>query len=203
MADETRAFYDLNAERIADEWYANDVLLPTIQDFLTLLPAKPKILDLGCGPGYESMRLHAEGAEVLGVDFSPENIRIARERCPQCRFVELDFRQLDNRWGTFDGVFASASLIHIPRAELPEVLDKIAGVLSGRGKLLMIVQDGEGTRESWPEVNGRKLRRIIHLYSKAALESLAGRFRLMRGGYLASELVEAGWRCYVFRDTKN
>ena len=55
MDDETRLFHDLEAERIADEWYANDVLVPTIQEFLSLLPDKPKVLDLGCGPGYESI----------------------------------------------------------------------------------------------------------------------------------------------------
>jgi SAM-dependent methyltransferase len=196
-------FYDLNAECIADEWYANNVLMPTIREFLTLLPDKPKILDLGCGPGYESMRLNGEGAEVLGIDFSPENIRIAQERCPQCHFIELDFRQLDDRWGIFDGVFASASLIHISPAELPAVLAKVAGVLRGHGKLLLIVRDGEGIRESWPEINGRRLRRVINLYSKEMLESLATPFHLIREGYLAPDLVEAGWRCYIFEVAQN
>jgi SAM-dependent methyltransferase len=205
MDDETRLFYDLEAERIADEWYANDVLMPTIQEFLSLLPDKPKVLDLGCGPGYESMRLNSAGAEVVGVDFSPESIRIARERCPQCSFFELDFRQLDNRWGIFDGVFASASLIHITPEELPGVLNRIAKILGDRGKLLMIVQNGQGTRENWPEINGRKLRRVINLYSKEVLESLvtSSSFRLIKEGYLASELVDVGWRCYILKTVRN
>lgn len=199
MDDETRLFYDLEAEHTAAEWYANAVLMPTIQEFLALLPPKPRVLDLGCGPGYESMRLNSAGAEVVGVDFSSESIRIARERCPQCRFFELDFRQLDGRWGKFDGVFATASLIHIAPEELPGVLKRVAAILNDQGKLLVIVRDGQGIRESWPEIKGRQLRRVIHLYSRAALENLAmSSFRLIQEGYLASELVEIGWRCYIF-----
>jgi trans-aconitate methyltransferase len=86
MTDEIKAYYDTAAPSIADEWYGNPVLLPTLEDYLAALPPSPRILDLGCGPGYESMRLQALGAEVVGVDYSPENIRIARERCPQCQF---------------------------------------------------------------------------------------------------------------------
>ena len=202
MDDETRLFYDLLAERIADDWYPNDVLVPTVEDFLSLLPPHPRVLDLGCGPGYESMRLERAGAEVLGVDFSSENIRIARERCPQCRFAECDFRQLDDRWGTFDGVFAAASLIHITPAELPDVSRRIASLLIDGGKLLAIVRDGEGIDESWPEVDGRRLRRVLHLYTQEALEGLMVSFRFVREGYLASELEKEGWRCYVFEVTR-
>jgi ubiquinone/menaquinone biosynthesis C-methylase UbiE len=102
--NETKLFYDLTAENTADEWYPNTVLMPTIEEFVSFLPEKPRVLDLGCGPGYESMRLASVGAEVVGVDFSSESIRIARDRCPECQFVESDFRQFDNSLGLFDGV---------------------------------------------------------------------------------------------------
>jgi SAM-dependent methyltransferase len=198
MEDETRSYYDAIAERTADEWYPNNALLPTIRDFLSLLPVAPRILDLGCGPGYESMRLNREGAEVFGVDFSPENIRIARERCPECRFEEADFRRLDDRWGTFDGVFATASLIHISPEEMPDVFAGIAGILNERGKLLAIVQDGEGIRERRPEVDGRQWRRVLYLYSKESLTRLAQPFRFLRDGVLSSDLTNSSWRCYIF-----
>jgi SAM-dependent methyltransferase len=198
MENETSSYYDAIAERTADEWYPNNALLPTIQDFLSLLPTEPRILDLGCGPGYESMRLNRQGAEVVGVDFSPENIRIARDRCPNCRFEEADFRRLDGRWGTFDGVFATASLIHISPEEMPDVFARIAGILKERGKLLVIVQDGEGIRERRPEVDGREYRRTLYLYSEGFLERLARSFRLIREGILSPDLTNSGWRCYIF-----
>jgi SAM-dependent methyltransferase len=196
--DETKLFYDLTAGQTADEWYPNSVLMPSIRDFVSCLPAHPRILDLGCGPGYESMRLASTGADVVGVDFSPENIRIARERCPGCQFVELDFRALDDRLGTFDGVFASASLIHITPEDLPGVLNRVAGRLRRAGKLLVIVQDGHGPREHWPIVDGRTIHRVIQLYSKEELERSAARFQFRREGFLAEALKEHGWRSYLF-----
>jgi 2-polyprenyl-3-methyl-5-hydroxy-6-metoxy-1,4-benzoquinol methylase len=196
--DETKLFYDLVAEHTADEWYPNTVLLPSIEEFVSSLPEKPRILDLGCGPGYESMRLASAGADVVGIDFSSENIRIARERCPQCKFIELDFRHLDNGLGRFDGVFACASLIHITPLALPGVLKKVAEILNPVGKLLAIVRNGSGIREHWPIINGHKVHRVVQLYSQAELRRLAAPFQLVREGYLATELKEQGWRSYLF-----
>jgi trans-aconitate methyltransferase len=99
--------------------------LPTIKDILSFLPEHPRILDLGCGPGYESMRLESLGAEDVGIDNSPENIRISRERCPQCTLHEMDFRSLDDRFGVFDGVFASASLIQTAPLDMPGIAIKL------------------------------------------------------------------------------
>lgn len=198
MMKDIRSFYDATAEKTADEWYANNVLMPTIRDFISLLPKNPRVLDLGCGPGYESMRLASTGAEVVGMDISSENIRIARSRCPQCQFAEADFRQLDARFGTFDGVFASASLIHLTPAELPAVSERIAGVLTRTGRLLILVQDGETIRERELDINGYKWHWVIQLYSKDMLSRLLKPFHFIRDGYLAPELIKQGWRCYLW-----
>ncbi len=199
MENDTKRFYDLTAERTAEVWYEKDVLMPTIEDFVALLPEKPKVLDLGCGPGHESMRLASRGAEVIGVNFSTECIRVARERCPQCQFEVMDFRQLDKRLGEFDGVFACASFIHIEPEELPDVMERVADVLKDEGHLMAIVRDGEGIRETWREVVGRKLRRVVYLYSREDLITAARRFEFVREGHLVSELIEDGWRSYIFR----
>ena len=74
MVNEIKLFYDLTAERTADEWYHQEILNPSIQEFVSLLPHNPRVLDLGCGPENESMRLHYAGADVLGIDFSKECI---------------------------------------------------------------------------------------------------------------------------------
>lgn len=100
-------FYDISAEEYANEWYPNDLLLPTIKDFLRCFKnSKPKILDLGCGPGQESMRLAKEGAEATGIDFSKKSIKIARERNTDIDFHEMNFFDIDNSIGIFDGIFA-------------------------------------------------------------------------------------------------
>ena len=119
MKEEIKLFYDLTAEKTASEWYENDILMPTIKEFVSLLPKNPKVLDLGCGPGHETKRLATIGADVIGIDYSSECIRIAKECCPECKFEVMDFRNLDDSLGHFDGVFASGSLIHLNSDELP------------------------------------------------------------------------------------
>ena len=201
--DDTKRFYDATANEVADEWYPNDVLMPTIREFLSFLPPKPRILDLGCGPGHEDMRLHSAGATVLGLDFSDECIRVARKRCPQCRFEVGDFRDLDTRFGKFHGVFAAASIIHVSPDELPEVMTRIANVLEEGGRLLAIVQDGRGLREHWPIVDGRKMRRIIYLYRQTDIASATADLLSYGELQLADELVQQHWRAHLFGLSKN
>lgn len=206
LENEIKIFYDLTAERTADEWYKEEILKPTIMDFVSLLADHPRILDLGCGPGHESMRLALTGADVLGIDFSGESISIARERCPQCLFDVLDFRQLDLRYGKFQGVFACASLIHIEPEILPDVIRRIRNVLVDDGYLAMMVQDGEGINESKSllEVDGRKLNRTVYCYSRDNMVSHSKEVGLefIKEGYLDERLIEYGWRNYIFRITK-
>jgi SAM-dependent methyltransferase len=195
--ESVRLFYDLTAEETAERWYGNEILLPTLRDFLSLLPPSPRILDLGCGPGHESMRLTREGAHVVGLDFSAECLRIARERNPGLRFEELDFLELDERFGVFDGILAAASLIHVAPHRLPSLLKRIASVLTPGGTLAVIYQIGMGFRDSRPEVDGRRLDRRIYLYEPDNLKEAgaAEGLRYVRDGYLEREVQDSGWSC--------
>ncbi|MBN1363244.1 MAG: methyltransferase domain-containing protein [Syntrophaceae bacterium] len=203
MKDNTRLFYDLTAEKTADEWYQNDILLPTIKEFVSLLPQNPRILDLGCGPGHETKRLASTGADTFGIDYSSECIRVAKERCQECKFEVMDFRNLDDRFGQFEGVFASGSLIHVKPDELPSVVGKISRILKKDGYFLMIVQDGEGINERWSilEVDGKALRRAVYCYTKDYLITVAVKAGLefLREGHLDRSLYENRWRDYIFK----
>lgn len=200
MDEETKLFYDLTAEENAKEWYENYMLMPSIEEFVSLLPEKPRVLDLGCGGGYESMRLTKAGAQVVGVDFSEESIRIAMERCPEVQFELMDFRRLNGeKLGKFDGVFACASLIHISQEELPGVFAQMRNILNPNGFVVAIAREGEGFWEGWPEVDGRKLRRIVYLYSKETLSAAATGFKHVKEGYLDPELIENGWINHIFQ----
>ena len=200
LDEEIRRFYDLTALKTADEWYGNTILMPSIEEFIALLPVNPRVLDLGCGPGYESKRLAEAGAQVTGVDFSKESIRIARERCPEAQFELLDFRQLDREeLGLFDGVFACASLIHISPRELPGVWEQVRGILVPDGFVVVMLREGEGFLERWPVIDGNKLHRILYLYTKETLSAAASGFKYINAGYLAQDPLEKGWRSHIFQ----
>ena len=152
MDEETKKFYNLTAEKNAEEWYENFMLMPSIEEFVALLSETPRVLDLGCGGGYESMRLIQAGAQVFGVDYSEACIRIAKERCPGAQFALMDFRQLDGKvLGKFDGIFACASLIHVSQEELPGVFAQLQGILKPNGLVVAIVRKGEGFWEAGPK----------------------------------------------------
>lgn len=203
MENEIKLFYDLTAEKTANEWYKEEILMPTINDFIKLLPKNPKVLDLGCGPGHESMRLTRAGAKVIGIDFSEKCIDLARQRCPECRFEVHDFRFLDDRYGKFDGVFACASLIHIEPTGLSVVLNNIKNVLIDGGYVAVLIVEGEGIHEkmSLLDVDGRKLKRTVFLYTQEYLANEAEKvgLKFVREGYLDKKLIEYGWRYYIFR----
>lgn len=203
MKDNTKLFYDLTAEKTADKWYKNDILLLTIKEFVSLLPDNPRILDLGCGPGHETKRLASVGADVIGIDYSGECIRVAKERCPECKFEAMDFCNLDDRFGQFDGVFASGSLIHVASNELLSVVKKISGILRKNGYFLMIVQDRESINEKWStlEVDERKLRRTVYCYTKDYLITVAVKagLKFVSEGHLDKSLYEHKWRNYIFK----
>lgn len=203
MDNEIKQFYDLTAEKTADEWYKEEILMPTIQDFIKLLPKNPRVLDLGCGPGHESMRLTRAGANVVGIDFSEKCIAIARQRCSQSRFEVMDFRYLDGRYGRFEGVFACASLIHLAPVEIRDVLSNIKKVLNDEGHIAVLVVEGEGINEkmSLLEVEGKKLKRTVYLYTQDFLVNEAKKvgFEYIREGYLDQKLKGYGWRNFIFR----
>jgi predicted TPR repeat methyltransferase len=193
-------FYDSTAEETARAWYDNDLLLCTIREFLAMLPDHPKVLDLGCGTGHEAKRLHALGAVVTGIDFSSRSIAIARERTPECTFLEMDFFALDESIGPFDGIFAAGSLIHLPIARLQEAVARAAAVICEGGIFLAILQVGEEDLVHYPEVEGERIERVVYRHSREAIIDCFARAGL---GFVAEtcldpELAEEGWRAYCF-----
>lgn len=201
MRDETKTFYDINAESIADEWYKNEVLMPNIKEFIELLPEKPKVLDLGCGPGYESKRLSVAGAQVVGIDYSEESIRVARERCSGVKFEVGDFRNLDESIGKFDGIFACASLIHIAKEELPLVFEELNKVLNPNGYLMVMLRDGNGVIKR-PYNNGtEEFIRRIYLHSKEDFSAIALKhgYKFLKESKMDDSFNEYSWRCYIYK----
>jgi len=203
MQNDIKLYYDLTAQKTADEWYQEEILKPTLEEFINLFTYTPRILDFGCGTGHESMRLAALGASVKGVDFSEECIRIAKERTPQCEFQVMDFRNVDEKVGIFDGIIACASLIHINPKEMPNVLKNMRSIVKLCGYVSVIIKDGEGIQEDWSvlEVEDKKLERTVYLYSKALIEHEAHKvgFSFLREGFLDVKLTQYGWKNYIFK----
>ena len=92
------------------------------------------ILDFGCGPGRDLQTFSALGHVPIGLDGSPSFVDMAR-RDSSCTVWLQDFLKLDPEAERFDGVFANASLFHVPGQELPRVLRQLRATLKADGVL--------------------------------------------------------------------
>ncbi len=92
------------------------------------------ILDLGCGPGRDLCAFRALGHAVVGLDGAAPFVTMARA-ASGCEVWHQDFLALDLPAAHFDGVFANASLFHVPQSALPRVLRDIATALKPGGVL--------------------------------------------------------------------
>lgn len=199
--DNNRRLYDSRAESYAAEWYPNALMLPTIREFLGALSlGKPRVLDLGCGPGNESMRLAREGAEVTGLDFSGECIRIARERNPGLRFLEMDYFDITEAIGHFDGIFACSSLIHLKDDVVEAVLGLLRKVLAPKGLVLDLYMTGDEQRITYPMIDGEKVERICERRTPERQNGIYARngFAFVKDVHI-DESIRNVWRASLYR----
>ena len=137
--------YDAIAQRYLD-WsalIADDPRLRYLAEFDERLPGRAKVLELGCGAGVPCSRKLAERHDVLGVDLSRRQVELARANVPAARFEKADMTARDFPDGEFDGVAAFYSILHVPRAEQPALIAKIARWLKPGG--LFLASLGTGT----------------------------------------------------------
>jgi SAM-dependent methyltransferase len=105
------------------------------------------VLDFGCGPGRDLATFRALGHEAVGLDGAPAFVAMARAH-GGCEVWQQDFLALDLPAARFDGVFANASLFHVPAAALPRVLQDLRRTLKPRGVLFASNPHGRD-EEGW------------------------------------------------------
>lgn len=120
---ETIASYETNAETYAKR-YASLDMSEYISSFLDVRPrVSTPVLDAGCGAGRDCSRFAQRGVRAIGIDLSKKLVTIAAKQSgAQC--VLGDLRALPFADQTFSGVWASASLVHLPRQEALTVVTR-------------------------------------------------------------------------------
>lgn len=131
--------------------------------FMKLLPEGGSVLDLGCGSGRDSAHFISCGFDVTAMDASEEMCDLASIHIGQdvlhLSFAEMDFEEV------FDGVWANASLLHVPEDEIEEIIFKVVTSLKIGGVLYMSFQYGdfEGIRGGryYKDYRQRSLKELI------------------------------------------
>ncbi|MFI6306216.1 class I SAM-dependent methyltransferase [Amycolatopsis thailandensis] len=154
LVSRTRRTYDEGAAEYArstgrlDEFPGLD---RELDRFFAALP-DGVVLDLGCGAGRDAEYLIERGADVLAGDISAEMLGYTRRRCALFGSVQCDLLALPLAGGVLAGVWACASVLHLPRVAHPVVFAEMHRVLAPGGVAAISLKAGE--TEGW-EREGR------------------------------------------------
>jgi SAM-dependent methyltransferase len=148
ITEKTLEHYDERAAQFWEGTRDHDVK-QNIESLLRHIRGAPplRILDFGCGPGRDLAAFRALGHEPIGLEGSPSLAAMARKHSG-CEVLEQDFLALKLPPDRFHGIFANASLFHVPRQELPRVLSELHSALKPDGVLFASNPRGNN-EEGW------------------------------------------------------
>jgi len=191
----TLEFYSGSAETYLAE--RPETISRHLRDFLKRLPPRASILELGCGSGRDSEAMIASGFQVDPTDGVPEIAHIASQRLGRdvrvMRFDELNASE------QYDAVWANASLLHVPRNELPKVLGLIFRALKPGGLHFASFKAGEaeGRDERDRFYNYLTRPEMLSLYKRSAAWENVATVEYVGGG--SYEVKEEPWLAITVR----
>jgi SAM-dependent methyltransferase len=147
VARGTLAYYEQSAEQFRAGTLDHDVS-QNIAALLRHIVGQPPftILDFGCGPGRDLRAFRALGHTAIGLEGAAPFVAMARES--GCEVWQQDFLQPELPAAYFDGIFANASLFHVPSSVLPQVLRRLHAALRPEGVLFSSNPRGNN-EEGW------------------------------------------------------
>lgn len=196
-------YYNKTATGWSDEWLREKKQSAILEKYYGCFSqggtSHPKILDLGCGAGYDAKILNKLGAKVTGIDISEKLIEIAKTEVPECRFFVGDITQKFSELGRFDGVLCLATIIHVDITKMKSTLDNIADSLKKGGLLLLSSCDGVGksAEKSYVKIDGDSYDKDFNNYNASELCAFAYPKLRLVDTWRFDDFVE-GWRYYVF-----
>ncbi len=143
---QTLLTYEKDAEIFLQQWGRKKYRRPPLlKEWVALLPKRTVLLDLGCGAGQDARYLAKLGHRVIGLDRTMPLLRFARRRTPVVPLVLADLHALPIRPGSLGGVWAAASLIHVPKSVVRQVLKKLRDCVRPNGLLAATITHGRNS----------------------------------------------------------
>lgn len=139
-------YYNREAERYKEERNELVEFTEIYKNFVKYLKPGCKILDFGCGSGRDSLYFKKSGYKVIALDGSPKMCEITRDLC-NIEVKEMFFEDFIEK-DTYDGIWACATLLHLPKEVLIKVLSNLAASLKDDGYIYITFKYGnfEGIR---------------------------------------------------------
>jgi SAM-dependent methyltransferase len=169
----TLKYYQDNAQTFFDGTVNVD-MSSLYETFTRHLAPGARVLDAGCGSGRDAKAFMEMGYQVEAFDASSAMVEMAEEHTGLpvrlMTFSDVDWKE------EFDGIWCCASLLHVPAAELPGVMQKLTGALKPGGVWYVSFKYGEGEREMdgrwFTDMDEVGLQRMLEAVLKIEIKSL-------------------------------
>jgi SAM-dependent methyltransferase len=152
---ETINTYESVSEKYEQRHGDREVIQELVDQFDQALTGS-RILDAGCGPGWEAQTFASRGYDVIGIDLVRPFLRTTTSRSPGIHVAKMDMRILGVADSRLDGIWACASFLHVPREDAAATLREFARVLTNDGILLLTLRHGSGMQKGDTYANDRR-----------------------------------------------
>jgi ubiquinone/menaquinone biosynthesis C-methylase UbiE len=172
-------------------------------DFYKSIIRGKKVIDLGCGAGRDAAVFVENGFDYTGIDVSKGMLKVASERVPKGKFEQMDFSKTNFPDNTFDGFWAAASFLHVPKKDVNTVLQEVKRITKDSGVGFISVKEKTGISEGL--VNEEKYEGISRYFSFYTQDEFKG--LLEQNGFIVikttlhteSDKQKTNWLCYFVR----
>ena len=198
----TVEYYEQNAE----SWHKPTTNL-TFQDdeikFFKKYLSEGSILEIGCGNGYDAKRLINEGYDYTGTDITKSFIQMCQKSLPNSKFFPLSVYDLSFPQGTkFDGFWASAVLLHIPKNKIDLALSQINKYIKVNGIGFISLKEGSGEQVQEVEKSrvanqNKTFSRFFSFYTKEEFTEILTRNGFSVIDFTSSETNNNNWFWFI------
>jgi len=115
-----------------------------LNKFISMLPKKAKILDAGCGSGRDAQYFKEYEFNVTAIDAAEQMLKEAKKNVKGVKFKKMDMIKTSFKDKSFDGIWASASLLNNEKENVPKILEELKRILKDEGVLYVSVKEGKG-----------------------------------------------------------
>jgi ubiquinone/menaquinone biosynthesis C-methylase UbiE len=140
VAKTIKTYEELTEDYYKTHFDINEI--KNIADFFIQNLKGQKILDIGCGPGRDAKYFSEHDLEVTGIDLTSNFVKMASQNVPNAKFIQMDMRNVDFPENTFDGIWACASFLHVPKEDAENTLLGFRKILKPAGLIYLSVKQG-------------------------------------------------------------
>lgn len=197
--------------KIAKEWHKQHETdtwwVDSTDYFISLIGSGGSVLDVGCGAGTTAKYLTEHEVEVTGVDFSEKMIEIAKEVSPLSKFHVMTFKDAGNIKDTFDGLFMQASLLHVAKSEVKNILTGLSRLLKPGGYFYVAVKErreGQVEEEEKTEIDiGYEYKRFFSYFTRDELERYFVELGMKEVHFATTPSGKTIWLQMIFKKLEN